>query len=304
MTNGPESRTQELDGLRDIAVLMVLAWHFIGIPAWLTPGDSYQKMFKVLINGGLGVELFFVLSGFLITSIALKFRSSGSNFLLVFYLRRALRIFPLYFLLASFFWALVYLGVDNKIFNPSIPLWHIATFTQNFWMAANQTYGPQAIGVTWTVAIEEQYYWVLPLLAIFFVKRLPLVLIVLAILSTLFRVYLCIEDPIANAYATRVNTLARLDGLAMGGLIAIMKETNFWGLLEVKKKWALVLTALLSPGLYFVNRLSVTNMAFFGYTYTSLFFSATLILVLLNLGSSSFPLRCLPFNNNCHGLEH
>ncbi len=83
-------RIQELDGLRAIAALMVIAWHYIGIP----DGPGFW-LWRIFYPGHFGVDLFFVLSGFLITTILLENRESDTYFS-SFYGRRALRIWPVY----------------------------------------------------------------------------------------------------------------------------------------------------------------------------------------------------------------
>src|SRR5579862_1986494 len=103
----PKVRIKELDGLRGIAVLAVIDLHYLG---WLPiAGSAY---------GWLGVDLFFVLSGFLITSILVGLRGK-EHYFKVFYSRRALRIFPPYFL-----GLLVYLGVSFALGMPgTFRLW-------------------------------------------------------------------------------------------------------------------------------------------------------------------------------------
>lgn len=291
MTTVRSTRNPELDGLRGVAVIMVLLWHFLGIPAWLTATPLCQSIFNVLVMGGAGVDLFFVLSGFLITRIALDNSHRKVQFLWVFYLRRALRILPPYFLLLTVFLAVVKLGVTNEVFNDSIPLWRLLSLTQNFWMVKNKTYGPDGIGVTWSVAIEEQYYWVFPILMIVFRKRILPLLILIGMLSVGLRVYLGVTDPVFNAYAVSTSTLTRLDGLAFGGVIACLgaggkKITDYKNVVG----WFVV---ILSPGLLFVNRVSTVNMAFYGHTFLSVYFALILLFVMSNLGGNGYFVRFL-----------
>lgn len=281
-------RNLELDGLRGIAVLMVLAWHFIGIPAWLSPGDVQHALFRIFLFGGAGVNLFFILSGFLITRIALKNSAVCARFLFVFYIRRALRILPPYFLLLLLFYLVIWMGMMDEIFNLTIPFWRLATFTQNFWMATNKTYGPDGIGVTWSVAIEEQYYWFFPLFFLLFRTRIGLVLALTALASIIFRAYLIISDPLANAYAVDVNSFARLDGLALGGIIAFILNNKLSEYFVRNKLIFKYLLLAMLPLLIFVDRVSAINMALFGQTYLNIFFAIVLINVMLNLGGIGF----------------
>ncbi len=136
-----------LDGLRGIAVLLVLWTHVPldtqGYPEWLA------MLVGRLEPGYLGVELFFVLSGFLITRILLVERDAGRS-LGWFLLRRSLRIFPTYYLLLAVV-AVVAPG-------PEWP-W-CAAYLGNFWFAAHPTASP--LRHTWSLCIEEHFYLVWP----------------------------------------------------------------------------------------------------------------------------------------------
>lgn len=132
----------ELDGVRGLAVLMVVCWHFfVCQPA----NQSSPKSILLLpLNATWsGVDLFFVLSGFLIGGIILEnFRNEG--FLKVFWIKRACRILPVYLLVCL----LCFLGAG--ILNPTkfawlfdnlMPWWSYLTFTQNFFMAERESWG-------------------------------------------------------------------------------------------------------------------------------------------------------------------
>ena len=282
-------RDIELDGLRGLAVGMVLAWHFIGIPAWASEGRAFQALFRVFLLGGAGVNLFFVLSGFLITRIIISRNQSNTLFLRNFYTRRALRILPPYFLLLAVFWVIVWnSGVQNNVFNDQISLWRFLTFTQNFWMAENASYGPDGISVTWSVAIEEQYYLVFPLLALMLQKsRLPIFLACIAVTSVVWRAFIFALDP-SNNFPADLGTLARLDGLAIGGLIACAFNNPKWtkwlkaNLVGLRRAmlWSFVM-------LLFVRRDSGSLMAYIGHTTLNLCSALVITNILLHLGSTS-----------------
>jgi peptidoglycan/LPS O-acetylase OafA/YrhL len=142
-----------LDGLRCLAILPVI-WHH-ATPR-LLPG--------VLGKGAVGVDLFFALSGFLITTLLLReLRGQGRVKLAAFYARRALRIFPLYYLVLGFY-ALRALQTRAssevaRHFLHALPL-H-ATYTSN-WFLDYQVPHPVMFAFSWSLCVEEQFYWVWP----------------------------------------------------------------------------------------------------------------------------------------------
>lgn len=113
-----------------------------------------------------GVDLFFILSGFLIGGILLRNREA-ENYYQVFYLRRAFRILPLYFALLAGFFAIRFglsMGHTESFAAGGIPFWTYPLLIQNFPMAQTGAWGAAPLSVTWSVALEEQFYIFLPLL--------------------------------------------------------------------------------------------------------------------------------------------
>ena len=293
MTSGPiqPSRVAELDGLRGIAVCMVLIWHFTGALIDHRLGPWSYWLTRVTILGRTGVDLFFVLSGFLITSIVIHRTQSPSKFLASFYVRRALRIIPPYTLLMLIFWAVVLAGVRTSAFNDDTPWWRHATFTQNFWMIDAGRWGPNAISVTWSVVIEEHYYLFFPLLAIVTPTRhLPLLLVVVAVLSCIFRAA-SYQGP-ATGLASYIHTLSRLDGLAVGGLVAYgWRDPNFAAWYARWRRtllWLLVAAGVSTPFLAaLIARDLGWHMYNWAHTYLTLLSATLLLYVLGGLGTSS-----------------
>jgi peptidoglycan/LPS O-acetylase OafA/YrhL len=142
-----------LDGLRCLAILPVI-WHH-ATPR-LLPG--------VLGKGAVGVDLFFALSGFLITTLLLRERRhSGQIRLLAFYARRSLRIFPLYYVVLGFY-ALRALqtqagSATARHFLHGLPF-H-ATYTANWFLDYAVPY-PVMFAFSWSLCVEEQFYWIWP----------------------------------------------------------------------------------------------------------------------------------------------
>jgi peptidoglycan/LPS O-acetylase OafA/YrhL len=166
-------RIPELDGARGMASLAVVVAHYFG---------EVEHGFLGLNIGWIGVDLFFVLSGFLIGSIILE-RKECPNFFSVFYVRRAARIFPVYFatlaLALGFLWLLGPMSWTQK----PLPALSYLTFTQNFVMALLHVSGTLWLLPTWTLAIEEQFYLVIPLIITLLPKRwlLPAILVGIAL---------------------------------------------------------------------------------------------------------------------------
>lgn len=150
--------TPALDGLRGIAILLVLAHHL----TLVDPESPLEAaVLAVLHTGWSGVDLFFVLSGFLITGILIDARGH-TRYFSNFYMRRVLRIFPLYYLLVfvsyhlvprSAEWYTRLVGVGG--IPPESVFW---LFLSNVWMAAHDQIQHGILGVSWSLAIEEQFY--------------------------------------------------------------------------------------------------------------------------------------------------
>jgi peptidoglycan/LPS O-acetylase OafA/YrhL len=201
-------RYPELDGLRGIAILMVVAYHYD-----LAPFLS-------------GVDLFFVLSGFLLGGILLD-KQEASNYFKAFYARRFCRIFPLYFLCLLVFLILLpftlgWLFGDpfEMLLGDPLPLWSYFTFTHNFAMAQLGGWGTLWLGHTWSLAVEEQFYLILP----FFIRsfsrdKLPYLLVGLIFSAPLLRVFLYEFHPHGDL-AFYVLMPCRADSLLLGVLCA------------------------------------------------------------------------------------
>lgn len=202
-----------LDGVRGLAVLMVMAFHYPKQPL-----NLFERLVaRVSMPGQTGVDLFFVLSGFLITGILLDAKGSA-NGLRNFYARRVLRIFPLYYgVLAVLFFLL-----PAASLLPTTPirqqLW-FWTYLQNVGFTFTNLPGPNHF---WSLAVEEQFYLLWPLLVIRWdVGRIIRSLVGAIVISIVARCVL-----ISLGYGTFYFTLCRLDGLALGGLLAIAARSK------------------------------------------------------------------------------
>jgi len=209
-----------LDGVRGVAILLVIIWHYVYCSVGLEVGSLLAYLNRTLILTWSGVDLFFVLSGFLIVGILLNIKGSAS-FFKTFYTRRICRIFPLYFLML-FLFVIIYQYSDNWLFRlDGIPILSYFTFTQNFFMH-NRGFGAGWLGVTWSLAIEEQFYLIIPLLVWLLNKQqLFCLFIFLICLSPVFRFI------ISSGFGSYVFSFARADSILMGGVLAlIIRHSN------------------------------------------------------------------------------
>lgn len=220
------SRYQQLDGIRGIAIFLVLVCHYVA--SSLEPESSPLASF---VAGSLsltwsGVDLFFVLSGFLIGGILLDNRESPYYFK-TFYFRRFCRIVPLYIgwiflylLLTGLAPALTSSPPYNRIFQDTLPLWSYLTFTQNFAMVSAGTYGSVWLGITWSLAIEEQFYLTLPLMIRFIsIRKLPYVLVTFIASAPILRLLVILIPPHIPGQ-NYVLMPTRADALLLGVLAA------------------------------------------------------------------------------------
>ena len=246
-------RMPELDGLRGIAILLVFFLHYI------TDSRTHEGNFGLLYHlaqvfrlGWSGVDLFFVLSGFLIGGILLDAKSS-LNYFRTFYVRRVHRILPIYYA-----WILVYSGIGLAVMrwgSPSnstavggylgIPIYLL--FLQNILATPGSMFAAYFMSPTWSLAVEEQFYLVSPLVIRFLsVRRLTQVLIGCVVCAPILRylVYAYFPNGVDKSY---VLMPCRADTLAMGMLAAVVWRTDvrgrFFRNLRIIKGLALVLLA-------------------------------------------------------------
>jgi len=203
----------ELNGVRGLAILFVVLYH-------CHPRLEGTWLYRASLWGWSGVTVFFFLSGFLITSNLLTVREAPHYFH-NFHARRALRIWPLYLLLLL----VCYLNSEWFIGPPIWPAVKAAPWLAYLFFVQNLFHLtlPAAIGPTWALAIEEQYYFFWAP-AVRWVKRPWL----LAALLTLAVVLSPLARRFHHGLFTPTHTLIHLDGLALGSLMAIGMYTLGW----------------------------------------------------------------------------
>ncbi len=199
----------ELDGIRAFAIWLVLAAHLLFTQPATPEGTAFipRAVAAILAHGWLGVDLFFVLSGFLITGILLRTKDLGrGKYFRRFYLRRVLRILPLYFVVLVILFA-AFRGQYAAYFA------FCALLSANLSMLASVPV-PDAAGPFWSLAVEEQFYLFWPWLVLWLDAR-RLAIAALAIV---------VAEPFVRIFASESQlelTWYRLDGLAMGALVAV-----------------------------------------------------------------------------------
>jgi len=225
----------ELDGVRAIAVIMVMFYHFF--QDINTSNEILVTLKKISLFGKTGVSLFFVLSGFLITRILLNTKKNNSYFK-SFYIRRILRIFPLYYFFLILYYFVLPLLPERFFASFSEQIWYWV-FLQNFAL----TFDWKSIGPNhyWSLSVEEHFYLFWPLIIYYFpVKKIKWGIISLCVISFLTRIIL-----IKNNIEESQFTLARFDELAIGSFLAVLELEN--KLTSNKKKFLLAFAIFLIP---------------------------------------------------------
>lgn len=204
---------------------MVISIHFLYMNAIPTAPPAWLSVFHVLQFGWTGVDLFFVLSGFLITGILLDTRASG-NYFRSFYSRRALRIFPLYYLVVGVY--LLSLPLQARIPalaanrpDPRIGLSYLVYLNNWFVPILHRSGG--SIAYLWSLAVEEQFYLLWPFLVFRLSQRAFLRLcIVLCVLLPLLRLLIDPHPSLPASDFVFMNTTTRMDSLVWGALAALL----------------------------------------------------------------------------------
>jgi len=214
-----------LDGLRAFAILWVMFGH-VSWGSKFTATADYHKLIELAAKTGwIGVQLFFVISGFLITKILLQGKGRP-NQLRHFYIRRSLRIFPVYYV------TLILLFIVIPSLGYSLNWLSAETENQGwYWLYLNNWLRPyidnKGFSHLWSLAIEEQYYLVWPFFVIFMNKqwliRICLAMILSApIIRFLLFYYFQTDVEGVGARAAYDFTFSRWDSIALGSLLAVL----------------------------------------------------------------------------------
>lgn len=265
----------ELDGVRGISILLVLMLHL---------GFSFIR------GGFLGVDIFFVLSGFLITSLLVQEANTrGSISLKKFYIRRALRLGPAVFafMLGTGIYALMFLNHEQaRLTYQGILL--TLSYVSNWVFAFNESVKVGPLGITWSLAIEEQFYLLWPLILILLLRlkvrrRMILLMMMLAIVALALHRKILMEDG-ARIERMYYATDTRADALLIGCLVALLL---CWNVLPRSDgfRWLMNIVATLGAVTILALAVTTTSHDLFlyagGFTVVSLSAGAILIVLML-----------------------
>jgi peptidoglycan/LPS O-acetylase OafA/YrhL len=278
----------ELDGLRGISILIVYIHHL------------YSPLMPA---GFLGVDIFFVLSGFLITSLLVEeWNRKGSISLKDFYIRRALRLMPAVFLLILITGALALVVLDKSTASETYQgIWLTLSYVSNWLYAFGYFSVENPLGITWSLAIEEQFYITWPLLlslTLRFKLRRRWILCILALIIAIIPLHrkMLLEQG-ANILRLYYASDTHADGLLIGCLVGLLVS---WDLLPHNKRCGIWMKFLAALGIIFfgysVSLPSWMNSLLYvcvGFTLVSL--SVALSLIVMILSPPKFALLVLKF---------
>jgi peptidoglycan/LPS O-acetylase OafA/YrhL len=258
---------KNLDSLRAFAAIGVIIAHYFD----QNRIDESSIFFKICQLGNTGVSLFFVLSGFVITRILINSVNSQTYFS-SFYIRRTLRIFPLYyFALMSYYLFPFLTSHSNVLFDFTKEKFYYFVYLQNFARTFNwASSGPQHF---WSLAVEEHFYLIWPAIIFFTIKRNESTLLYISIILFIFThvVRFLMSN---NNLEINVFTFSRLDQLILGSLIAIIELKG--GISEKFNKYYFYLCMI---GILGITILEIQNKhiikdvfkhTFFGFLYAGL----------------------------------
>lgn len=293
-TSIAKQRVPELDGLRGLAILSVLVFHYVAQEGAQAAGSyaSYLQRFTIL--GSTGIDLFFVLSGFLIGGILME-NSGSSSYFKTFYARRFFRIVPIYYL-----WITLYIGLiavaggfitrlSNSGIRPPIDfgIFSYFLFLQNVVPLTLFGLAGAWFGHLWSLAVEEQFYLVAPL-AVRFVSQRALKWALAAVIACvpLFRIFILKVAHVPAGFVLG-SVWSRADSLAIGVMCASLTRGEAPALLAATNRARLrVLLGILSLGVAALWRYAPQGVSFgmqsFGYTWMALFYAVVLLLAIGN----------------------
>jgi peptidoglycan/LPS O-acetylase OafA/YrhL len=289
----PSERVARLDGLRGVAILAVIASH---VATYAHPIGGFEvAVVRFLAGGWMGVDLFFVLSGYLISTILLG--SLGRpNYFRNFYLRRALRIFPLYFALLA-----LLLLVWSRTSLPGARLFdevrgHQATlwcYAMNFYFPI-AGFSPFPLNHLWSLCVEEQFYAVWPAVVRALRGRILEFAVAAAVLAPLLRVALLHTSFAASAPLLASTT--RFDGIALGAVVAVLARRTGGATAFVGPARIALALALAILGALFVTQRGLDplnpRVQWIGYSAAAASSAALLVLVLAASEKSALRRAC------------
>ena len=286
----------EIDGLRGIAIFMVMVHR-------LWPRDAVNRFSVAADAGWIGVDLFFVVSGFLITRILLDTRGEPGYFR-NFYARRVLRIFPLYYLFVGTLLIVFPLAGNSEYLDHSgSPLWYLS-FLGNVPEGLLGYDPPYWLAPVWSLAIEEQFYLTFPLIVWWLgPKRLGPFLIGLMLLAPAVRLGTMLAWP-DQERIQYLFTLCRVDAIAAGCMIALVMR---WRNVEALRGLAIMI-ACWAGAIAIIGDLDRTTPfgRVGGYSFVAIGFGALLVAVLTSRDRWwTAPLRLYPLRyagKLCFGL--
>ena len=285
-----KQRLAELDGLRGFALLMILAFHSIYQEGAFPAGSFLAWLQRSVGLDWTALDLFFVLSGFLIGGILMDSRLSP-NYFKTFYARRFYRIVPVYYV-----WVLLYIALigfagaevtrlSNSGVRPPLTLAIISyfLFVQNSFTMDLYGFAGAWFGHLWSLAVEEQFYLVAPLVVRLarpkFLKWILAAVVALAIAVRLYLRYVVQATP---TYIT-TRTICRMDALAIGMLAACLYRSesgSLWLAQNLRALRAILAVAFAGVVWLFLYAYgSVTPaMQTFGFTWMAFFYATVLLL--------------------------
>ena len=278
-------RVQELTGLRAVAVAMVVAGH-----AQRTLAGGYTGVLaplRLFSDGRLGVLIFFVLSGFLITTILqAELKSTGAIRLVPFYLKRALRIWPAFYTYIVVIVVLSSVGwIDVDRHQVAYAALHIWNYSELLGMSADNALHPDGawyLGHFWTLALEEQFYWLWPLLLFYIWRRnSQRVLVFLIFLVPLIRVGTYFAAPHLRGQLSMMFQTG-IDPILIGCFVALNRDRlNTW-----VRSWpggTLILTGIILVLLFLMPVMESRLGGFWRATYGTTFEAALVGIVIVGL---------------------
>lgn len=287
-----QDRVPELDGLRGIAILLVLLFHYISLEGLTKTGTWSFFLQRIVIMGWTGVDLFFVLSGFLIGGILIDVRGSP-NYFKTFYTRRFFRIVPIYYLWILGYILLVSLGGpflrahshSGAMMQLDPPIYAHFLFLQNLGLVRLTGLAGAWFSHTWSLAVEEQFYLVAPLIIWLLPRRKLSIFLVAVIAGAPVLRLLLLQCFHADPWLVSVVMPTRADTLAVGMLAAILwRNATFRAGLTIHNVVVYLVLGLLSGGVIAFWKWSPQSLAFgmesAGYSCIAFFYGAILLLIL------------------------